>query len=816
MKKFLLKFFITVAILIFLPIIYLSTIGIETESFNKQIKNKISESNKNLRLDLKKIKLKLDPFSLKFNAKTVGATVYYYNKPLELEYIETEVSLASIIKNKFVSSNLEIGSKSLPIGDLIKFARAAYKGPELFILEKIIKKGHVILDLKINYDENGKIKDDYEVKGIIKNGKIQIFNNYIFEKINFIFNLKKREFKFQEIKFATNKINFFSKKIDVNHEEDIFYVDGIIENKNSILSNNFLKVVNLTLKNLNFDNTIFSSINNFSFELNKNFKFKNIFLKSDIDLDHLKYKRESYILDYFPKVNEEIVLKNHKLKLEYSKNLLSINGEGEIKLEENFNKINYILKNNDKNLNIQSNITLDAINLKKQDFIDVFFPSANENINFKNQKLNIKYNNKKLSLSGEGKIKIDDELESVSPSMEEASQTLRASRWQVFKTVTLPLMRPGIANAFLLGFIESLADFGNPLVLGAEYDVLSTEIFFAIVGAQYDETKAAILAMILLSVVLVVFYLQNQWLGKKSYISISGKGDSGVHPELPKKAKWMIYSAVLPWASITFVIYVMIMFGGFVEMWGVDHSFTLKHYIEAFSVDWVKERGLLWTGTAWNSFNTTFTIAIISAFPTAAIGILTAYLLTRHKFRGKNAFEFGTMLSFAIPGSVIGVSYVFAFNVPPLELTGTGIILVIAFVFRNMPVGVRAGIAAMNQLDPHLDEASSTLNASSSQTFRNIILPLLKPAITASLVFSFVRAMTAISAVIFLVSANYDLAVSYILGRLENNDYGLAIVYSSALIVVMLITITLMQLIIGKRKLGRRDQAAGILQGNLG
>jgi iron(III) transport system permease protein len=165
-------------------------------------------------------------------------------------------------------------------------------------------------------------------------------------------------------------------------------------------------------------------------------------------------------------------------------------------------------------------------------------------------------------------------VESVSPSMEEASQTLRASRWQVFKTVTLPLMRPGIANAFLLGFIESLADFGNPLVLGAEYDVLSTEIFFAIVGAQYDETKAAILAMILLSVVLVVFYLQNQWLGKKSYISISGKGDSGVHPELPKKAKWMIYSTVLPWASITFIIYVMIMFGGFVEMWGVDHSFT--------------------------------------------------------------------------------------------------------------------------------------------------------------------------------------------------------------------------------------------------
>ena len=413
MRKFLLKFFIAITVLIFLPIIYLSTIGIETESFNEQIKNKVNESNKNLQLNLKKIKIKLDPLRLKFNAKTVGATVYYYNKPLELEYIGTEVSLASIIKNKFVSSNLEIGSKSLPLGDLIKFARTAYKGPELFILEKIIKKGHVIFDLKINYDENGKIKDDYEINGIIKDGKIQLLNNYSYEKINFIFNLKKQEFKFQEIKFATNKIDFFSNKVNVKQKEDIFYIDGNVKNKDATLSKNFLKTLKLNLKNLNFDNTTFSSDNSFSFEVNKNFKLKNMFLKSNIDLDQLKYNRESYISDFFSNINEEIVLKNHKLKLQYSKNLLSIIGEGEIKLEENFNKINYIFKNNDQSYNIQSNLTLDAISLKKQDFISVFFPSANENINLKNQKLNIKYNNKKLSLAGEGKIKVDDEFESI-------------------------------------------------------------------------------------------------------------------------------------------------------------------------------------------------------------------------------------------------------------------------------------------------------------------------------------------------------------------------------------------------------------------
>ena len=161
------------------------------------------------------------------------------------------------------------------------------------------------------------------------------------------------------------------------------------------------------------------------------------------------------------------------------------------------------------------------------------------------------------------------------------------------------------------------------------------------------------------------------------------------------------------------------------------------------------------------------------------------------------------MLSFAIPGTVVGVSYILAFNVPPLELTGTGVILIISFVFRNMPVGVRAGIASMSQLDKSLDEASLTLGANTWQTFRKVILPLMRPAILAALVFSFVRAMTAISAVIFLVSAEYNMATSYIIGRVENNDYGIAIAYSTTLIFVMLTAILLFQLLVGRNQTSR-------------
>ena len=399
-------------------------------------------------------------------------------------------------------------------------------------------------------------------------------------------------------------------------------------------------------------------------------------------------------------------------------------------------------------------------------------------------------------------------VEGVSPSMEEAAQTLRANKWETFITVSLPLMRPGIANAFLLGFIESMADFGNPLVLGGNYDVLSTEIFFAIAGAQFDQARAASVALVLLFFTLGAFYAQRFWVGKKSYTTMTGKGDSGMHPPLPTRVGLPVFAIVGIWTAFTLVVYGMIFYGSFVELWGVNNTLTFKHYLTAFSLN-LTDNGVAWTGSAWDSFWTTLKIAAISAPLTAAVGLVTAYLLTRQNFAGKNMFEFGTMLSFAIPGTVIGVSYILAFNVPPIELTGTGIILVISFIFRNMPVGVRAGIASMSQLDKSLDESSLTLGANSWQTFIHVILPLLKPAILAALVYSFVRAMTAISAVIFLVSAEYNMATSYIIGRVENNDYGLAIAYSTTLIIVMLLVVALMQFIVGRTKVGRRQAKNG-------
>jgi iron(III) transport system permease protein len=376
-------------------------------------------------------------------------------------------------------------------------------------------------------------------------------------------------------------------------------------------------------------------------------------------------------------------------------------------------------------------------------------------------------------------------VESVNPALEEASLTLRAGRWGTFWNVTLPLLRPGLANAFLLTIIESLADFGNPIILGGEFEVLSTEIYFAIIG-RFDQTLAATLGLILLAFSLATFLLQRYWLGERSYVTVTGKPPSGTAMPLPRVLEIGLLAFCAAWCAFTLVIYVSVVSGGFVEIWGINNAFTLRHY-----------RQLLRDGM--DALRTTLILAGISSPLTAAVGILLAYLVVRHRFPGRGLLEFTSMLSFAVPGTVIGIGYIMAFNQSPFLLTGTATILVISFIFRNMPVGIRSGIAALAQIDQALEEASVTLRASFATTVRRVVLPLIRPAIVSALVFSFVRAVTAISAVVFLVSAKWQLSTKVILDQAENGRYGLATAYSTVLILIMAAAIACMYLIVGKR-----------------
>jgi iron(III) transport system permease protein len=315
---------------------------------------------------------------------------------------------------------------------------------------------------------------------------------------------------------------------------------------------------------------------------------------------------------------------------------------------------------------------------------------------------------------------------------------------------------------------------------------------------------------VLLAFTLAAFLIQRQWIGKRSYVTVGGKGDGGVPAPLPGGLRLGAYGIAAPWLVLTVVVYAIILMGGFVHQIGRDNTPTLEYFLTAFSVE-KGVGGWFLSGSAWPSLTMTLTLALIAMPFTAAIGLLTAYLLDRQRFAGRTAFEFLAMMSFAIPGTVVGISYILAFNVPPIQMTGTGLIIIISFVFRNMPVAIRAGLANLGQIDRSLDEASLTLGARSFATLRRVMLPLMKPAIVTAMIYSFVRAMTAVSAVIFLATGRFNLATVYIVGRADVGEYGIAIVYAAVMIVLMMIILVGIQLLVGERSLGRRRAGAEAL-----
>jgi len=379
-------------------------------------------------------------------------------------------------------------------------------------------------------------------------------------------------------------------------------------------------------------------------------------------------------------------------------------------------------------------------------------------------------------------------VQAMDAALEEAAETLGASRWHVLRTVIWPLARPGIANAFLLVAIESLADFGNPIILGGGKGFLATEVFFAIIG-RFNPHEAAVYGVVLLTMTLSIFLIQRFWLGRRSYVTVTGK-PSGARPRpLPRGLDYAASAVFLVWALLIVALYGSVFLGSVTKLWGFDYAFTLKHLQDL-------------SPQGWNVFWTTARLSAYAAIPSTLLGFLIGYLVTRVDFPGRSALEFGSMLSFAVPGTVMGIGYILAFNQGALLLTGTEAIIILAFVFRNMPVGIRSGVAAIHQIDRSLEEASTMLRATSATTLRRIVAPLVRPAILSGLVFAFVRAMTAVSQVIFLITPRHNLATTQILSYVEYGSQGRGAALASLLTVFMILVI--MALYVINRRLDTR------------
>ena len=394
-------------------ITYLSTVGIKTEKFNNQIQNLVKQKNNKFDVSLKKIKLTLDPLNFKVNAKTIDAKIIFNKKPIELEYIQTQISLNSLIKNQLVASQIEISTKPILLKNFVSFIRSINNRPELFILERFIKKGYLIANLKFNIDEFGVLKNDYKVNGLLKEGEISVFKKNKIEKINFIFNIEENNFNFKDISFDTNNINFLSDRLDINKDKKNYLLEGSLRNKKSVLNDQILQIVKLKYPQIDLINTEFESKNDFTFNINDKFKVKNLSINSSILINNSQLKRNNLIDKNIIEINEFIDLKDHEIKASYANKKLSIEGKGQIKLQNKFELINYKVNNNGSNLNLVSNIELSELDIKNQNLIKEYLPKTKDTLNLKDHKIQINYQDNILALEGFGKIKFEKELNQI-------------------------------------------------------------------------------------------------------------------------------------------------------------------------------------------------------------------------------------------------------------------------------------------------------------------------------------------------------------------------------------------------------------------
>jgi len=381
-------------------------------------------------------------------------------------------------------------------------------------------------------------------------------------------------------------------------------------------------------------------------------------------------------------------------------------------------------------------------------------------------------------------------LKNIDPSMEEASRDMGASRWKVFTTVTLPLMLPGLGNAFLVTFIESVADFANPMMIGGSYDTLATTIYLRITGGSYDTTGAAAMAVVLLAITLVLFLIQKYYLEAKTAATLTGKASRARVAITDRSVRVPLTILCSAISAFVILMYIAIPFGALFKLWGRDYSLTFKWFQQLFRDDGFK------------AFKDSFVLSLISAPITALLSMIISYLVVKKKFRGKGMIEFISMLAMAVPGTVLGVGFIrgFArgvFRTGFLQgIYGSGIILVIVFVVRSLPVGTRSGISALRQIDKSIEESAYDLGAGSIKVFTSVTLPLIKDSFLSGLVTTFVRSITAISAIILLVTPRYLLITCRINEFAEKGAYGVACAYATILIAIVYAAIVLMNLVI--------------------
>jgi len=380
-------------------------------------------------------------------------------------------------------------------------------------------------------------------------------------------------------------------------------------------------------------------------------------------------------------------------------------------------------------------------------------------------------------------------MRALDPALEEAAVNLGASRWRVFRTVTLPMLTPGLASSFLLLFVEALADLANPLLIGGNFTVLASRIYLAIIG-EYDLNAGAVLSLILLVPSLAIFFFQHYWVSRRSYVSVTGKPTGHHQPIRSPWVKWPLFGLCLLVSGLIVLMYGFIFVGAVTRVWGINYGLTLEHF------------QFVLFGYGSEAMTDTTLLSTIATPVAGLMGMLIAFLVVRREFVGRGLVDFASVLGLAVPGTVVGIGFILVFNQPMWgglipKLTGTALIIILAYVVRCIPGSVRSGVAALQQVDAAMEEASASLGASSVTTFRKITMPLIRPAFLTGLIYSFARSMTSLSAIIFLVTPRWRIMTAQILNEAETGRFGNAAAYCVVLIGIVLSAIGLMYTVVG-------------------
>ena len=412
MIKNFLKILILILILFLLFIGYFAYFGFTTSKFNSIIKDQIKKQNNDLDIDLKKVKLHLDLKNISIKIKTKNPKIILNNSnDIELKEISSSILLSSYVQNKFAIKNLSIRSKNNEISSYINFYRLTNNSIQLILLNQFVKSGMAQINADLNFDDSGKIKSNYNLTGKILNAKLQILNNKNIKELNFNFSIKDNDYKFEKILFRFNKINFNSEFLNIKKKNDKFFVKGNLKNKKNKINNDLILLIfNDNLENFDFSNTKFDSISEFTFDLSKKFKIRNLKVDSKLNLDELILKNDLYkIKNYIKNYNNFINLKENKLHIKYSKQKILIDGSSEFYIDDNFkNLIKFQIEKSKNKTNFETFLNLENLHLIAEDIS--YNKIKNDNAilqikGFKNKKklffrnINYKENNNKIEIN---------------------------------------------------------------------------------------------------------------------------------------------------------------------------------------------------------------------------------------------------------------------------------------------------------------------------------------------------------------------------------------------------------------------------------